>query len=388
MTASKQTMKDNSLSASKQHGLSLIELLIAMVLGLTLAAGVVQIYVSSSTTERSQDARLRMQDNGRFALNFLSQEIRLGGYLGCLGAIRGVTVNSTIDGPDAAFQPQFGVQGWEADGTDPGATNNSADAVAVQATSGGEWGTTGGNSMPAGVMGVPNSDIIRVWSASGSSGTAVVAQGTPPTLTVPTALGLAVNDFLVVSDCEQADFVQACAIVAGTPTSVINISNACAPGNDGAAILSSIGTVADPAEVSRLEGTLFYVGKRDDTSANTPALFMRRLSATGTVDTAEELIEGVESMQILYGVNNDQDVRSTVDTYLPADQVGDWNDVISVRISLLMQSVDDGTVPFPQQYIFDGVTYGPAGDGNLPADNRVRRIFTGTISLRNRALGV
>ncbi|CAN0381736.1 unnamed protein product, partial [Discosporangium mesarthrocarpum] len=53
------TMMTLTASHKTQTGLSLIELLIAMVLGLSLATGVVQIYVGTSTTERDQDARLR-----------------------------------------------------------------------------------------------------------------------------------------------------------------------------------------------------------------------------------------------------------------------------------------------------------------------------------------
>ena len=100
------------------------------------------------------------------------------------------------------------------------------------------------------------------------------------------------------------------------------------------------------------------------------------------------MIEGIESMQLLYGVNLDGDARNTVDSYLVADLVPDWSNVISVRVSLLMQSIEDGTVPAPQAYSFDGVSYdGGGGNGALPADDRVRRVFTSTISLRNRALG-
>jgi len=81
-------------------------------------------------------------------------------------------------------------------------------------------------------------------------------------------------------------------------------------------------------------------------------------------------------------------VRKTVDTYVPANLVTDFEKVISVRISLLMQSVEDGTVPAPQSYTFDGVVYdGGVGNGALPADTKVRRVFVNTISLRNRALG-
>ena len=81
-------------------------------------------------------------------------------------------------------------------------------------------------------------------------------------------------------------------------------------------------------------------------------------------------------------------MRRTVDTYVPASLVTDFEKVISVRISLLMQSVEDGTVPAPQSYTFDGVVYdGGVGNGALPADTKVRRVFVNTISLRNRALG-
>ncbi|MFT6093774.1 MAG: type IV pilus assembly protein PilW, partial [Pseudohongiellaceae bacterium] len=65
--------KTRRRNVKDQAGMSLIELLIALVLGMTLAAGVIQIYVGSTTTERSQEARLRMQEGGRFGINFLSQ---------------------------------------------------------------------------------------------------------------------------------------------------------------------------------------------------------------------------------------------------------------------------------------------------------------------------
>lgn len=377
----------HSANMTSSSGLSLIELLIAMVLGLSLATGVMQLYVSNNTADRDQEARLRIQENGRFGLNFLGQEIRMAGYLGCLGGIDGTTVNMTLAATPFAFQPQFGVQGWEAAGTDPGQINNSANNVAVVASNTAEWTTTGGNVIPV-VNAVPNSDIIRVWGAEGSPGVvSVITPGATPTMVVDTAIGLAANDFVLVSDCEQADIVQACVVTDNAPAtnSTLTLSNACVPGNAGSPPITSTA----PAEAIKLQGTLYWVGKRGNVATNPPALFRARLAANGTAGVAEELIEGVETMQILYGENLDGDVRSTVDAYVPADQVGNWLNVISVRISLLMQSVEDGTVPSPQPYTFDGVVYdGSAGNGNLPVDDRVRRVFTSTINLRNRTLGI
>ncbi len=386
-------MHNTVFDMKKSSGLSLIELLVSMVLGLTLATGVVQIYAGSNTTERDREARQRIQENGRFASNFLSQEIRMAGYLGCLSSIEGATVNSILDGPPATFQPQFGIQGWEATGTNPGVVNNSVENVAVVASNTAEW-TNGeaGHVIPT-FNAVPNSDILRIWNATGAPAlVASITEGIAPAIQAESDAGIAANDFLIISDCEQADFVQACVVTPdGGPatTSTISLSSGCNPGNVNPATISSVTSVADPAEVVRLEGTIFYVGKRNDLATNPPSLYRRQLSATGTIGAAEELIEGVESMQILYGVNLDQDVRNTVDAYIPANLVTEFSKVISVRIGLLMQSVEDGSVPAPQAYTFDGVVYdgGGGGNGELPTDTKVRRVFTNTISLRNRALG-
>jgi type IV pilus assembly protein PilW len=374
-------------------GLSLIELLIALVLGATLATGVTQMYVGTTVTERSQEARLRMQEGGRFAVNFLSQEIRMAGYLGCLGSIEGTSVNNILAAPPAHFQPEWGIQGWEAGGTAPGVANNSANNVAQVSTNSGEW-TTGAGAIAMPVFNaVPNSDIVRVWGGTGPAGVVSnITQGSPPTINAESSVGIAANDFILISDCEQADFAQACIVAADAApatTSLITLSTGCAPGNVGTPTITSVTTVLNPAEVIQLQGTIFYVGKRGGVAANPPSLYRAQLDATGNLAAPEELIEGVESIQILYGVNIDQDIRSTADAYLTAAAVTDWQDVISVRVSLLMQSIEDGTVPAPQAYVFDGVNYaGGAAAGNLPADNRVRRIFTTTVSLRNRALGV
>jgi len=375
-------------SPAAMAGLSLIELLIAMVLGLTLAAGVVQIYVGTSATERSQTARLHIQENGRFALNFLANEIRMAGYLGCLGSMEGNSANDTLDHPvNSTVQPGFGVQGWEADGTAPGEIANSVNNVATIASTNAEWTANAfaGFNIPT-VQAVPNSDILRLWGGVGNASvvSAIDNSGADPVITTTTDAGVAVNDFLIISDCEQVDFVQACNVVDAGVTTTITLSTACPMGN----IASAFVTSAAPAELIRLQGSLFYVGKRDNDATNPPSLFRATLDTDGTIAAPQEMVEGVESMQLLYGVNVDQDVRATVDAWVTAEDVFDWDEVIAIRINLLMQSVEPGTVPEPQAYTFNGVDYdGGVGNGALPQDERVRRIFQTTLTLRNRSLG-
>jgi len=69
-----------SLRYSSQKGLSLVELLIAMVLGLLLTAGALEMMLASRSLNRTTDDSSRIQENGRFALQFLAQSIRMAGY--------------------------------------------------------------------------------------------------------------------------------------------------------------------------------------------------------------------------------------------------------------------------------------------------------------------
>tara|TARA_R110001592_G_scaffold363300_1_gene683479 strand:- start:63991 stop:64791 length:801 start_codon:yes stop_codon:yes gene_type:complete len=64
----------------RQRGLSLIELMIAMVLGLLLIAGALQMMLTSQTIHQTTDTLSRIQENGRFALSFLTKSTRMGGY--------------------------------------------------------------------------------------------------------------------------------------------------------------------------------------------------------------------------------------------------------------------------------------------------------------------
>ena len=383
---SKTTLHKASLSRVRMAGLSMIELLIAMVMGLTLTAGVMQVYVGNTQTERDQEARARMQENGRFAVSYLANELRMAGYLGCLATIDENSINNTLDGPPPSFQPNSGLQGWEANGTTPGTISNSANDVAPVSTAAGGWTTSGGSIMDA-TMAVPRSDIVRVWNAAGTGATInSISPGGAMTVVNSGIVDIEDGDILLLSDCERADWVQACNVqeIGGGASINSVLSSGCVPGNIAALPL---GTQAG-GELVKLQGTMFYVGKRGDVATNPPALFRRRLNQTAGAGNAEELVEGIESLQILYGVNLDNDNKKTVDAYISANLVPDWSRVISVRISVLVQSIENNMLPAPAAYTFNGVTYNGAGaNGALPADTRLRRVFTSTITLRNRAVG-
>ncbi|QRK83576.1 prepilin-type N-terminal cleavage/methylation domain-containing protein [Pseudomonas granadensis] len=71
----------------RQQGFGLIELLVALALGLIVVLGVVQIFIAAKNTYVSQNSAAAMQEDARFVLSKMIQEIRMVGMFGCLGTI-------------------------------------------------------------------------------------------------------------------------------------------------------------------------------------------------------------------------------------------------------------------------------------------------------------
>lgn len=85
----------------KQQGISLIELMISMVIGLILLAGVIGIFLSSQQAYRAQEASSRVQESGRFALDIIAHDARLAGYTGCGSNY----FNNILDKNDQGYNP-------------------------------------------------------------------------------------------------------------------------------------------------------------------------------------------------------------------------------------------------------------------------------------------
>ncbi len=93
-------------------------------------------------------------------------------------------------------------------------------------------------------------------------------------------------------------------------------------------------------------------------------------------DPQEELLEGIENMQIEYGFDNDG--NKTPDYFIPAAVGLDYSNVVSVRVSLLAITPEDNLTSQPLSYTYNNATVAN------PGDNRKRLIFNSTIALRNQ----
>ncbi|MBV1911263.1 MAG: PilW family protein [Kangiellaceae bacterium] len=98
-----------TLSARKQSGFTIVELMIAGVLGIILTAGVIQLFVGSNRTYTLQDELANVQENGRFAMIFLENEIQKGGWIDdfSLQVPPAIDLNSSSDGVTDAIAVSY-----------------------------------------------------------------------------------------------------------------------------------------------------------------------------------------------------------------------------------------------------------------------------------------
>jgi len=315
-----------------QRGLSLIELMIAVVLGIFITGGMIQLFVNSKQSYRIQENLSRVQENGRFAMGFITRDIRLAGYYGCLGGTTNIENN-----------------------LNPG---SSYDNYAVTIT-----GTNGD--------GLNSSDSI---STNGMAASSIYVVDTPATpsanLKVTDNSGLLQNEVVMVLDCTAGDLFQ----ITNDPGTggainkdevIHNTGNVAAgPGNLDKPFQKIYGT---DAQIYRPRNVQYFIAANP---AGEPALFQ---SVNG--GAAQELVEGIESMQILYGADTNGD--NTANYYVPAATGGlDMEEVISVRVSLLVSTLEDNIATQSASTTLTSHT--------SANDRRIRRIYTSTIAIRNR----
>ena len=336
-----------------QHGLTLIEVMISITISLILLAGVMQIFTGSRQTYRVQDNVARLQENGRFAISFLSKDLRMAGYTGCTSKSTTVTVIATNT---AASFPNGGLTGYE----------YAALPITLTAT----------DTLTAAMV-LPGTDIVQI---KGASSTGVNMTGNLATvnaniqLLTATADGLfTAGDILFISDCTNADIFAATNVSNGAGTTTI----AHAAGNTTNNLSKTYGTDAD---VMKMESSVYYIAA-DATNNNIPTLYRKRM--VGVAMVTEPLVEGVEDMEILYG--EDTDAPATPDgsanRYVAADTPGlNMTNVVSVRLNLLLRSSEDNLATGTKQ------TYSFNGNSVTATDYRLRRVFSTTIKVRNKGL--
>lgn len=272
-------------TVQRQKGLSLVELMVALVLGLIVVGTVLEIFISSRQVYRVQDAKARLQENGRYAMHVLSKSIMDSGYLGCASR-SGLEITNTLPSP------------WDFD------TGLDDDA-----------GTLRMLTVTEHTVSITNHDVgARKF-------------------TLGTSQPFDEGDRVIVSNCEDA--------------AIFRVSK-------------STGNTIEYADGINLNYP-FTTGWISEIS-------IRSFESNGdiTIDNqGNELVEGIENLQFMYGVGNNGVIDSPYKN-AAAMTADDWSNLVSTRVTLTLASTEDN------------LSVDEDGDGLL------RSTFSKTITLRNR----
>lgn len=353
----------------------MVELLVAVTIGMLLMTGAISIFLSNKHTYEITDDLSRLQENARYAIATMAKDIRMVGFFGCA---------------DNALALQNGLSGATG-----GSLHDTGDAVEGFEQGAVVWAPSGSNAGIGSIVANSDAITVRYLEGVGDPLTAnMTAQG--DALQINATNDLSQGDIVAVSDCSSADILQ----VSTADPNGGTLAHAAGgtPGNS-ATTLSKV--YQTDATVSRMGAARYYVGS--DASGE-PSLFRTRLQqdptdATKRTPVTEQLVDGVESMQILYGVDNVNGDRAP-DIYVNAAAVANWANVVTVRIGMLMRTVDqyggEEDIGNFDNADFDNARFDVAGtvvcmttdtdatcDQFYENDRRRRRVFETTLAMRN-----
>lgn len=372
-------------------GFSLIELMVAITISSIILIALVVIFMGNRATYQSDEGIARMQESARFAMEFLTRDIRMAGYAACLTNREDpLIVNYLAGGQDPRNNLANGIWGFEYRGTSPGDSYNMPALYPNVPTAGstGEWAPAlDATLLPANRV-IPGTDVL-VLSFAGNPGEAPVRVIAPfrdaASFTVSRPNNFSVGQILMVTDCKRASIFQATNVtsVGGGGTNIVHsMAGNVTPGNRcatwGSPQCPQQNEFDDGSEIMAFRTLVYYVGAG---AGGRPALFQRHFDTGIPVDL--ELVEGVESMQVLYGIDTDGDPFRTADRYVTADGVTDWTRVVSARVDLLVAT---SNVAGAAEQTVDTRTYTLAeASFNPNGSDRLRRwTFSTTVRLRNR----
>jgi type IV pilus assembly protein PilW len=364
---------------TNQKGLSIVELMVALTLGLILTAGLVQIFSGNQRSFIVGEASMRVQETGRMTTEFISRAVRNADYWGCIPR---ENVANKLDSTHPVYQASAdlfsfsdGFMAYQSDGTTLGLTGT--DALILR-----------------GVGGAGDVQITTVMPKSSAN------------LKVNTVAGIADSDILLISDCIAGDIFQ----VTGTQTGANpginhNGGSSVKPGNsspsDGVDVTVDNNCPGDPTKcLSKQydESAQIYNPYYHQFFLNADADGRRALFRQNGAAAAQEIMDGVWDFQMRVGIDSglsNGEVTQWIDIDGPtALSTAAAADVVAVQLSLLGRSPENNIVDAPMELCYPSWTDCSGGPNydvatEVAADSRhLYRVFTTTATIRNRILRV
>ena len=312
----------------RQEGFSLIELFITLAVGLGLLAGVLSVFVSMKVTTKETATYGELQENGRFALSVLSDDLLRQDFWGdYVGTFDRANLNGTAPGAPARECKGEGLN----NGTFPIANGHFRTL----------WGETATTANPMGCFLASNpaktgSDILQLKRVVSS-----------PVL--PTALSA--NNYYLITNIGDGD---------------IFLGGGAVPN-------------VDNSQIWEYQHHVYYVTEQKQGSISVPVLMQGWLTNSMTF---APIIDGIEMIRFMYGVDTDDD--GIVNTFLSASNMTQalWNNasnsrILAVKVFVLARSVlPDNDYKHEKDYLLGDFSY-------KPRDNYRRLLFSSTVTLFN-----
>ena len=314
-----------------QKGFSVVELMIAMLLSLTLGAAIVTVFVNNSYSFDQDENVARMQDDARHALREIAFDISMAGHYSELhtpdsvGHDGGLTIGTDC-GPS-------GEVNWMYRAVDP-VTNESLSITAIDNASGADIAAA--HSCVAGSEVLAGTDVVSIKRVAGA----------------------------------QAGALTAGSVYLRTNGTVGMLFNAPAP-------TAPPFPIAAPATDWQFRPRIYYIRQFANAPGdNIPTLCRKALRGAGPSMTTECLATGIENLQIEYGIDTSEDGHPNI--YVSNPSVAQMQTVVAARIYLLARTTDIDT-----RYT-NNKTYSISNSPDfVPGDSFHRRVFSTSVSIQN-----
>ncbi len=376
------------ISSGRSGGFSIVELILALGLGLVVTAGVVQLFVGNNETYTLLTGQSRLQESARYSMDFITRSARSTGYFGCdpdndkiYNTLNGPWTNlfeMDLTNPIQAFDysgngTAHEIGDWTPSlGVLPRKTGTSTSINTVVDGTGIDI-EEGDDDDPGRI--IPDTDVLVFRRVEIPGATiAEITQSGDGTIRVINEddVNFQVNDFAVISNCEQAALFRVTAVADGgagpSGEDTLNLTRGTGAGiyeNKAGVSLSEQGIPygnainSQGATVGRVITDIYYIanGRGTNNRNQRPRSLWRRSG----IDAPVELVEGVRDLQVSFGVDNTPaDANESANRYVDFGGINANDIVRSLRIEITTSTVD-------------------VIDGNLPTT----RTFVQTISLRN-----
>ena len=322
------------------RGFTLVEWLVAMLLGLFLLAGVFTVFVMSRSSSEDAFDQSELQENGRLAIRLISQDIKWAGFFGAYTG-QSTQVGSSLSLSAGSIVP---ASSDCLDERSLGSLPSNAGPIR------GLWvsrvSTTKGLAGFACILAadrVENSDVISIKRLVGRP--------------IPASEGLDTNRFYMAANSQEAR------IIKGSETRPLFGAN-------------------NESQIWEYQHYIYYLSQED----GVPVLRKRYLTVNGgSALIGGAMAEGVEHMVLMYGVDDSLIPDGRIDRYISTDQMTTqrWNEgrVLGARLFLLIRAARESSrYKNNNSYQLGNITVDGGGDGYR------RLLLESSIALRNQQI--